>query len=459
MPLTKLQFKPGINRNLTNYSNEGGWFECDKVRFLDGYPEKIKGWEKYSITNISGTCRGLFNWVTSLNDNLLAIGTNSKLYIEAGTNLNDITPIRDTTSAGDVTFDATAGSTLITVSDTGHGASTGDFVSFSGASSLGGLITADVLNSNYEITRVDANSYTFSASVTASATDSGNGGASVIGTYEIEAGNGTITLGYGWGTDTWDSGAWGLGSLQPVNLPLTVWFFDNLDDDLFANVNTDGKGALYYWARGSAANPSSVLGTRAVKLSSITSYGGASVTPKNVPALVGQVLVSQKDRHLIAFGASAYAGGTPTEDTGDFDPLLIRFASQNEPYNFDPADDTKSAGFIRVSSGSRIVSVISARQEILVFTDSSLHSMQFLGTFDVFGLQELDPHISIAGPRARIGVDGVVYWMGTDKFYMYNGKVATLPCTLRDHVFDNLNFDALDYVYAGTVEAYNEIWW
>ena len=459
MPLTKLQFKPGINRNLTNYSNEGGWFECDKVRFLDGYPEKLKGWQKHSVTSLSGTCRGLFNWVTSFNDNFLAIGTNSKLYIEVGTNLNDITPIRTTTSAGDVTFDATAGSTIIVATDASHGADTGDFVTFSGATALGGLITADVLNQNYEITKIDTNNYSFSATATANSSDTGNGGSSAIGTYEIDAGNGILTLGYGWGTDNWNSGGWGEGSLQPVSLPITVWFFDNFDNDLLANVNTDGKGALYYWSRGAATDPASALGTRAVKFSSITNFAGSSVTPKNVPALVGQILVSQKDRHLLVFGASAYAGGTPTEDTGDFDPLLIRFASQNEPYNFDPADDAKSAGFIRVSSGSKIISAISTRQEILVFTDSSLHSLQFLGTFDVFGLQELDPHISIASARSPISIEGVTYWMGTDKFYIYNGKVDTLPCTLRDHVFDNINFDALAYVYAGAVESQNEIWW
>jgi len=469
MSLKKLQFRPGINRDLTNYSNEGGWFECDKVRFLEGYPEKIKGWEKYTTETIEGTCRALFNWNTSFNDNLLAIGTNQKFYIEAGTNLNDVTPVRSTTTAGKILFDATTASSSLAVTNSAHGALAGDFVTFTEASSLGGVITAGVLNQNYEIDAItDTNTYTITAKNTATASfvtlsaataDTGNGGPSSIGTYEINSGNGFFTFGYGWGTDDWGDGGWGAGSLEPIKLPLTFWFFDNFDNSVFANPSTNGQGALFVWDRGTSENPTTPLGTRAVKLSSISSFQGVSVTPVNVPALVGQVLISQKDRHLIVFGASAYEGGTAAEDTGTFDPLLIRFASQDEPFNFNPADNTKSAGFLRVSSGSKIVVAFRTRQEILVFTDSSLHTLQFLGTFDVFGLQELDPHISIAGAKSVTGADGKVYWMGTDKFYMYDGNVISLPCTLRDHVFNNLNFNNLAYVYAGTVQAQHEIWW
>tara|TARA_R110001599_G_scaffold280410_2_gene481651 strand:- start:147 stop:2018 length:1872 start_codon:yes stop_codon:yes gene_type:complete len=449
MALQKLQFKPGINQDVTNYSNEGGWYECDKVRFLKGYPEKIKGWQTI-ITRIDGTCRALFGWITSFSDNFLAIGTNSKVYIEVASNLNDITPIRSTTSAGDVTFSATNGSSTITVTDASHGAATGDFVTFLDAVSLGGSITAAVLNQNYEITKIDATTYSISArdtsgdTVLATSSDSGNGGGSTVGNYEVTAGSGFISFGYGWNTSTWGRSTWGSGSLQPIINPLTVWFFDNIDNDLVMNVNTDGKGAIYYWERGTATDPTTNLGARAVLLSSRSNAS-------DVPDEVGQIMVSQVDRHLLAFGATPFGGGT-------FDPLLIRFANQDEPENFTPST-LNSAGFIRVSSGSQIITAFRTRQEILIFTDMSLHSMQFLGTTDVFGLQELETNISVASSRCVAGASNIVFWMGTDKFYMYNGKVDTLPCSLRDHVFNNINFDALPYVYAGTVEAHNEVWW
>ena len=449
MALQKLQFKAGINQDVTNYSNEGGWFECDKVRFLNGYPEKIKGWEQNGTYTLDGTCRALFGWVTSFTDNFLAIGTNSKVYIDVGENLNDITPIRATSEANNI-FAATDGSSTIVVTSSSHGAVTGDFVTFSGAVSLGGNITAAALNQNYEITKIDSNSYSISArdtdnnTVTANSSDSGNGGTSTVQTFEITAGNGTVEYGYGWGTSTWGRLTWGSGSLQPVILPLTVWFFDNFDNDLIMNVNTDGKGAIYYWARGSVVDPTNVISTRAVLLSSRSNAS-------DVPAEVGQIMVSQVDRHLLAFGATPFGGGT-------FDPLLIRFSNQDEPENFTPST-LNSAGFIKVSSGSRIVTAFRTRQEILIFTDMSVHSLQFLGTTDVFGLQELEANISIASPRCVAGASNILFWMGADKFYMYNGKVDTLPCTLRDFVFNNINFDALSYVYAGTVEAQSEVWW
>ena len=454
MALQKLQFKPGVNRDVTNYSNEGGWFECDKVRFLNGYPEKIKGWEQNGVYTLDGTCRALFGWITSFTDNFLAIGTNSKVYIDVGENLNDITPIRTTSEANNI-FAATDGSSTVVITSSSHGANTGDFVTFSDAATLGGNITAAVLNQNYKVTKIDNNSYSISAkdvdgnTVTANSSDSGNGGTSTVQTFEITAGNGTVEYGYGWGTSTWSRLAWGSGSLQPIIFPLTVWFFDNIDNDLVMNVNTDGKGAIYYWERGTATDPTINLGTRAGLLS--TRATAAGFNGDDVPAEVGQIMVSQVDRHLLAFGATPFGGGT-------FDPLLIRFSNQDEPENFTPST-LNSAGFIKVSSGSQIVTAFRTRQEILVFTDMSVHSMQFLGTTDVFGLQELESNISIASPRCVAGASNVVYWMGADKFYVYNGKVDTLPCTLRDFVFNDINFDALAYVYAGTVESQSEIWW
>ena len=445
MALQKLSFRPGLNRDTTNYKNEGGWYECDKVRFISGSPEKLGGWEKYSPFALIGVCRSMFGWITSFVDNFLALGTNQKVYIEVGEQLNDITPLRDTTAAGDVTFAAIDGSSTIDVFDTGHGAIAGDFVTFSGAVSLGGNITADVLNQNYEIDAIlNADSYTISAKdangdpVLADSSDSGNGGASVVAAYEVTSGNGVVTYGYGWGTDTWGRDAWGTGSLEPINFPLTTWFFDNFDNDLVMNQNTGGKGKPYYWARGSTVNPTTALGTRAVELSSLAGNS-------DVPDEVGQILVSQTDKHLLAFGATPYGGGS-------FDPLLIRWASQDDPVNWTP-EITNTAGFLRVSSGSSIVRAFRTRQETLVFTDSTLNSLQFLGTTDVFGIQELATNISIAGPRAVAAANNVVYWMGTDKFYAYNGRVDTLPSTLRNHVFNNLNFDALIYITAGANET------
>lgn len=540
MALQKLQFRPGIDRDKTNYENEGGWYECDKVRFVDGSPEKIGGWAKYTTKTLIGVCRQMFGWITSFQDNLLALGTNQKVYIDAGGNLFDVTPIRETTSAGDITFAATSGSSAITVSDTSHGAGVGDFVTFSGALSLSGGITAGtiagtstgsatftavaqdstsgdgygaeftissdgaggytldavtvagnayaatdtliilgtdlggsspandatitvttvtngnitaaVLNQNYEILEVlSGDSYTFTAkdpttgaTVAASALDNGNGGSAVVGAYEINSGFGVIVYGYGWGVSTWGRSDWGSGAAQPINLALTTYFFDNFDNDLIMNQNTDGKGAIYYWERGASVDPTSALETRAVLLSSLT---GASA----VPAEVGQVMVSQTDRHVLALGATPFGGGT-------FDPLLIRWSDQDNAVDWTPTV-TNSAGFLKVSSGSYIVRGFRTRQETLIFTDAGLHSLQYLGTTDVFGIQEIETNISIASPRSVISVNNTVFWMGVDKFYMYNGRVDTLPTTLRNHVFNNINFETMTYVYAGTNQAFNEIWW
>lgn len=448
MPFIPLKFKPGLNRDQTNYSNEGGWWACDKIRFRSGYPEKIGGWVKYTYETLIGTCRQMFTWFTTFGDNFMALGTNSKVFIDAGGNLFDITPLRDTTLAGDVTFAATDGSSIIEVTDASNGAAAGDFVSFSGAVSLGGNITASVLNANHEIVEIlDGNTYTIDVGVAANSSDSGDGGASVIGYYEIAAGGSGGTFGYGWGTSTWGRGAWGSGSDQPVILGQTDWFFDNFDNDLVMNQRTGGKGAIYYWERGALEDPDTALGTRAVLLSSLS---GAN----EVPVLAGQVLVSQNDKHLLAFGAVPY-GST---DEADFDPLLIRWANQDDPVEWEPTP-TNSAGFIRVSRGSSIVRAFPTRQEILTFTDNALFSLQFLGTTDVFGLQEIATNVSIMSPRAVASASNTVFWMGGDKFYAYNGQVQTLPTTLWTHVFRNFNYDQAEQVIAGTNEGFNEVWW
>jgi hypothetical protein len=457
MSFLKLNFRPGVNRDQTSYSGEGGWYECDKVRFFSGYPQKLGGWEKITPYFFFGVCRQLFNWITSYSDNLLALGTNNHVYIETGGQFYNITPLRATASLTNP-FTATNGSSTITVSHTAHGAETGDYVTFSGATGLGGAITggtAGVLNQDYEITKIDANSYTIQARsptnlnsvtlVTADATDASGspGGGSVTAKYGVASGYASTTFGYGWGTGPWSTSPWGLGTSAPIALLQRDWWFDNFDNDLVMNIR---KGEIYYWERGSLTNPSTALGTRAVLLSTLT---GAS----DVPNAAMQTLVSQNDKHVLAFGCQPYAGLST-----DYDPLLIRWANQDEPQNWTPSSTT-SAGFIRVSRGSEIVRAYATRQEILVFTNSSLYSLQYLGTTDVFGLQELADNISIIGPRAVASANNVTYWMGQDKFYVYSGQVQTLPCTLRQYVFQDINLNQADQIVSGTNEGFTEIWW
>ena len=452
MPFIKLQFKPGINRDQTNYSNEGGWYEGDKIRFLSGYPQKIGGWLKQTPNTFLGTCRQMFNYVTSFTDNLLAVGTNLKLYIEAGGYFYDITPLQETTVAGDVTFTATNGSSTVTVVDTAAPATAGNYVQFTGAVSLGGNVTAAILNADagFEIaTVINANAYTIVVPVTANASDSGNGGSSTIGKYQIDIGEPGGTFGYGWGTDPWSRLEWGLGGTTPVALDGRDWWYDNLDNDLIANIR---DGAIYYWERGDATNPGTALATNAILLSEKATADGFN--PNAVPTKAMQVLVSQNDQHVVCFGSVPF-GFTNVDK---FDPLLIRWSDQDNPGQWTPTS-TNSAGDIRVSRGSRIVRALPTRQEILVWTESHLYSFQFLGTTDVFGLQELADNISIISPRACTSVNNVTYWMGHDKFYAYSGRVETLPCTLRQFIYQDINYNQTDTIISGTNEGWNEVWW
>lgn len=351
-----------------------------------------------------------------------------------------------------ISFSASNGSSTITVIDPNHGSQTGDFVTYAYAVSLGGNITAEVLNQDYEITRVDSSTYTIQARSTdksqivpvlANSSDVGNGGTLTNAYYGIPSGYAATTYGYGWGAGTWGSMPWGLAAPTPVALIQRDWWFDNFDNDLVMNIR---KGAIYYWSRGSIASPDTALATRAVLLSALP---GAA----DVPERAMQILVSQNDKHLLALGCQPYAG-LP----GDYDPLLIRWASQDEPQLWTPLI-TNSAGFIRVSRGSEIVRGISTRQEILVFTNSSLYSLQYTGTLDVFSLQELADNISIISPRAVTTANNVTYWMGQDKFYVYSGQVQTLPCTIRQYVFQDINFDQVNQIVCGTNEGFTEIWW
>jgi len=457
MPFIRLQFRPGINRDQTNYTGEGGYWDGDKVRFFSGFPQKLGGWGKYTINTMLGTCRQMWGWITTFSDNLLALGTNKKLYVEAGGNLFDITPLQETTTAGDVTFTATDGSSEIVVTDTAYPGTIGGYVTFSGAVSLGGNITAAVLNQNYEISDViDGNNFVVIAKdpatglpVLADASDVGNGGAAVIGAYEIDPGEPGGTFGYGWGVGGWGRDGWGSGTTEPVVLPQRDWWFDNFDNDLVCNIR---DGELYYWERGSLTDPTVALGTRASLLSAFAAT--ASYDSNAVPVKVMQILVSQNDKHLIAFGAVPFGSTNPD----DFDPLLIRWADQDNPFQWTPTP-TNSAGFIRVSRGSRIVRAIATRQEVLVWTESHLYSLQFLGTTDVFSLQEYADNISIIGPRAVATANNITYWMGTDKFYSYSGRVQTLPCTVRAYVYNDLNRQQAAQIVCGTDEGFNEIWW
>lgn len=436
MPLAKLQFRPGINRESTSYANEGGWFDCDKVRFHQGYPEKFGGWQKFSSSTYLGTARALHNWIALDGSNYMGVGTELKYYIEEGGGYNDITPIRSTTAAGDVTFSATDGSTTITVSDTSHGADENDFVTFSGAVSLGGVITADVLNQEYQIVSiVDADSYTITSAVAANASDTGNGGASVVGEYQINVGLNTQVGGTGWGAGTWSRGTWGSASATATDAELRLWSHDNFGEDLLINPR---DAAIYYWDK------SSTLSARAVEIGTVS---GAS----NTPTIAKQVMVSDNDRHVLAFGCNPLG-------SADQDNLLIRFSDQENLTDWTPTA-TNTAGDLRLGSGSEFIQAVETKREILVWTDRSLHSMQFVGPPFTFGITQLASSITIMGPKAAVAAEDFVFWMGIDNFYVYDGRTANLPCTVRDYVFEDFNSAQAEKVTAGINSQWGEVIW
>ncbi len=457
MPLSKLQFKPGVNREITAYSNEGGWFDIDNVRFQKGYPEKIGGWQKRSTNSFLGTCRALHPWVSLDRDQYVGVGTNLKYYIDEGGFYNDVTPLRLTTSAGAITFAATNGSSELTVSHSNHGAVVNDFVTYSGAASLGGLITADVLNQEYYVTEVvNTSSYKIKARtantsiyeityngalnpslVTANGSDTGNGGGSVVGAYQINTGLDIGVSGAGWGAGTWSRGAWGSASSDAiVTNTLRLWSHDNFGEDLIMNVR---DGGIYYW------DETNTLSSRAVD---ITSLAGSD----SAPTVAKQILVSDRDRHIIAFGCDTEA------NPGVQDPLAIRFSSQESLTDW-ASTATNTAGELRLGSGSEIVTALETRQQILVFTDTTLYSMQFLGPPFTFGVTSLSENITIASPNAAIAVDDNVYWMGRAEFYVYSGAVQRLPCMVRDFVFSDINEEQIDKINAALNTEHSEIWW
>jgi hypothetical protein len=386
MPLTKLQFRPGVNRETTSYTNEGGWFDCDKIRFRFGTPEKIGGWERFSGQSFLGTCRALHPFVAVDGSSFLGVGTHLKYYINEGGGFNDITPLRATTAAGDVTFSAANGSSTLTITDTDHGANDFDFVTFSGAVSLGGTVTAEVLNQEYQISHViGVDSYEVLARevaslntitvdgqysptlVIANASDTGDGGASVVGAYQATVGLDTTVSGTGWGAGLWSRSTWGSGaSLVALGDTLRIWSHDNFGEDLIINVR---NGGIYYWDK----STSSVPFERAVEMSQLA---GADPT---TPTIAKQVMISDRDRHVIVFGTDSQT------EIGVQDPLLIRFSDQENPLVW-AAQATNTAGDLRIGTGSEIITALETRQQILVFTDQSLHAMQYLGPPFTFGI-------------------------------------------------------------------------
>ena len=452
MPLQKLEFRPGLNREGTDYANEGGWYDGDKVRFRSGFPEKIGGWSRLSNDTYLGVARSLWNWEALNGSNYLGVGTSIKYYIEYGGTYNDITPFSTINSLSGA-FAATNGSSTITVTDAGYSPAVGDYVVFSGAVTLGGNITADVLNQEYIIaTTPTSSTYTIEAKdpttglpVLADGSDVGTGGASIVASYEVPVGLNTFILGTGWGAGPYSRGTWGSGySGAGVAQQLRLWSNDNFGQDL---VIAPRGGSIYYW------KASSGVGTRALLLN--TAADNEGFDGDYVPNTTNQVLSSAIQKFVIAFGANPYLSGTPNTD---FNPMLVRWSDQINPYQWVP-DITNQSGEFALTSGSYIVGARATRQEILIWTDSALYSMQYLGAPYVWGFNILMDNISVMSPSSMITVNNVTYWMGVDKFYMYSGRVETLPCALRQYVFNDINKDQAFQVFSGSNEGYNEVWW
>ena len=555
MPLQKLIFKPGINKEGTNYTNEGGWFDCDKVRFRSGNAEKIGGWARLSNNTFQGICRALWNWGTLAGANLLGVGTNLKYYVEQGGNYNDITPIRvtythSTSPSTDNMFSTTNGSNVVTVTLTGYGGVNNDFVTISGATAVGG-IPATELNAEQQITYKSTTQFTFTTTTAATSTVAAGGGTAITAAFQINTGLGVEVAGTGWGAGTWatyidttltnpftaasagvsvltvtktahglttgdyvyfssisadacginrlvlqkafpitSTGAntftistvigsntytttstaasggtvvistpvapvrgWGAAASVGIAQQLRIWTNDNFGQELFI---APRGSEIYFWLPTGQAYPSGAVGglnTRAQLLSDESTAAGFS--GQFVPNNTNQVIGSAIQRFVICFGANPY---DPTNANTAFDPLLVRWSDQENPYEWVPAV-TNQSGEYRLNIGSYVVCARSTRQEILIWSDAALYSMQYLGPPYVWGFQLLQDNISIMGPNASITVNNVTYWMGTDKFYRYTGRVETLPCTLRQYIYQDINQDQNFQVYAGSVEGYNEIWW
>jgi len=446
MPLQKLLFKPGINREATAYANEGGWFNSNLVRFRKGLPEKIGGWAKATVNSFKSTGRALHAWVDLDGTKYLGLGATWKYYVLEGDVFNDITPIRATTTNG-ITFAATNGSSTITATDSSHGAVVDDFVTISGAVSLGGVVTAAVLNQEYQITSITTNTYTFTAkdtdgdTVTANSSDSGNGGSGVDGSYQLNVGLDVYVASTGWGSGTYGAGTWGSVSALGSTNQLRIWTHDNFGEDLLINPR---GGGVFYW------DESSGTSTRAVALSSLS---GANLTP----TLALQVLVSDVDRHVICFGADPL-NDSGTARTGAIDPMFIAWSDQEQAEEWQPLP-TNTAGSFRLSAGSAIIGAVRSRQETLIWTDTSLYSMTFVGQPFTFSINLVNEGVGLIGPKAMINTPKGVFWMDKKGFYTYTGQVQELPCSVDDYVFSDLNQDQTYQVFGFVNKAFDEVGW
>jgi len=508
MPLQKVELRPGVNRESTSYANEGGFFAGDKVRFRSGYAEKIGGWENINVNGSTffGVCRMLWNWISKLNQNLVGMGTSQKVYVEQGGTYYDITPLGNSLTLSSNPFSTTSGSRLVTVTASGHLTAIGTYVNFSGATAVASL----TLNGQYEIQSVpNANEFTIYASATASSTTTG-GGSLVIAKFDIDAGNAVYSSGVGWGGPPWGSGGW--GSSTGAGVEMRLWSMFNYGDDL---IFAERGGEIYFWTidtntwaravtleeKANTVNKGLTLGTFAsgvttilfddttgldtgavlsgsgivtgtyvteawdfsnsVTISQATNASATlsdisfSYAGRHVPNEINVIIDSPVNDFIISCGSTPY---DPTSFATTFDPLLVRWSDQGTPYEWVPAV-TNQSGEQRLSSGSYIVTANNTRQEVLIWTDTALFSMQYVGPPFVWSFTLLDQDTTIASQNSVLTVNNVVYWMGRDKFFMYSGRVETLPCTLRQFVYNDINYDQLSQVTAGANEGYNEIWW
>lgn len=445
MPLSKIEFQAGINKEATDYSAQGGWVDGNLVRFRKARVEKVGGWQQLGQNYFLGLSRALHSWISLGGTRFLGVGTTWKYYIEEGDAYNDITPIRLVTSAGDVTFSASNGSSTITITDTAHGAVTNDFVTFSGAASLGGLITAGVLNQEYQILLVtDANTYTITAkdtsgnTVTANASDSGNGGSSTVGTYQINVGLDTYVTSTGWGIGTWGNGAYGsANAISSVN-QLRLWTHDNFGENLI--INPRGAG-IYRWVENNGVT---------VEAKELATVSGAN----QVPTVGLQVITSETDRHLVVLGCDPVSGSTRT---GVIDPMLVAFSDSENDLEFEPLP-TNSAGDVRLSSGSFIVGGLKSRQEILIWTDTSLYSMNFIGPPLTFAVNLVNEGAGLIGPKAAVNAPSGVFFASKTGFYIYTGAVKKLPCSVQEYVFEDLDLGQAFKCHMGLNSEFGEMW-
>ena len=447
MPYAKYIFKPGIDREGTDYSNEGGWYDANLVRFRKGRPEKIGGWAKNTLNTFLSTCRALHAWVNLELTKYLGLGTTWKYYVLQGNVFNDITPLRVTTSAGDVTFSATNGDATITVTDASHGAVVNDFVTFSGAATLGGLITAEVLNQEYQIATVtNTNVYTIEAKdtdgdeVTANSSDTGSGGGSVVGAYQINVGLDVFVEGSGWGAGTWGAGTFGSVSAISASSQLRNWSHGNFGEDLVLNPR---GGGVYYWDQSGGAP------TRAVAVSDLS---GAILAP----TIALQVLVSDIDRHVVCLGADPI--NSSNQRTSSSDPMFICWSDQENITDWEPIA-TNTAGSLRLSSGSEIIGGLSSREEILIWTDTSMYSMSYIGPPFTFGVNLINQGVGLIGPKAAVNTPDGVYWMDRKGFYKYSGSVQLVPCSVHYYVFSDFNQGQYFQTFGFVNKQFNEVGW